>query len=60
MNVEKIWKQAEWVAHARNIIKNLDNFPSDARIILVLRHSHRNEPKPFSFYAILTEMSRNP
>ncbi len=46
MNVEKIWNQAEWVVHARNIIENLDKFPEDSRLILILRHSHRNEPKP--------------
>jgi len=46
MNVEEIWKQAEWVVHARNIIENLDKFPEDSRLILILRHSHRNEPKP--------------
>lgn len=46
MNVEKIWKQEEWVVHARNIIENLDKFPLDSRLILILRHSHRNDPKP--------------
>ncbi|MHA2035807.1 MAG: hypothetical protein ACW98X_05200 [Promethearchaeota archaeon] len=46
MNVEKIWEQADWVAHARNIIENLNKFPEDSRLILILRHSHRNEPKP--------------
>ncbi|MHA2284066.1 MAG: hypothetical protein ACXAC5_24775 [Promethearchaeota archaeon] len=46
MNAEKIWDQAEWVVHARNIIDNLGKFTVDSRIILILRHSHRNEPKP--------------
>ena len=36
MNVEEIWKQAEWVVHARNIIENLDKFPEDSRLILIL------------------------
>ncbi len=46
MNVEQIWKQEDWVVHARNIIENLDKFPLDSRLILILRHSHRNDPKP--------------
>ena len=45
MDVEKIWKEAHWVEHARNIIENIDKFPEESKIILVLRHSHRNEPK---------------
>ncbi|MBY8992175.1 MAG: histidine phosphatase family protein [Candidatus Lokiarchaeota archaeon] len=44
MNVEKIWKEEEWTTHARAIIDNLEKFPKDSKIILVLRHSHRNEP----------------
>ena len=46
MNADKIWEQADWVTHARNIIENLDKFPVDSKLILILRHSHRNEPKP--------------
>ena len=45
MNVEKIWKEENWTADARAIIKNLNKFPEDSKIILVLRHSHRNEPQ---------------
>jgi len=45
MNVEEIWEQAEWVSQSRDIIRKLDEFPSNSKIILVLRHSHRNEPK---------------
>lgn len=45
MNVEEIWEQADWVSQARNIIKKLSEFPKDSKIILVLRHSHRNDPK---------------
>ncbi|MFX1324633.1 MAG: hypothetical protein ACFE8N_06740 [Promethearchaeota archaeon] len=45
MNVDEIWEEAEWVSHARTIIENLNKFPKDCKIILVLRHSHRNEPK---------------
>jgi broad specificity phosphatase PhoE len=45
MDVEKIWEEAEWVSHARTIIRNLKKFPDNSKIILILRHSHRNEPK---------------
>jgi len=45
MNIEKIWEQAEWLVQARNILKNLNKFPKKSKLILVLRHSHRNEPK---------------
>ncbi|MFX1281813.1 MAG: histidine phosphatase family protein [Promethearchaeota archaeon] len=44
MNVEKIWNEEEWTTHARAIIENLDKFPKDSKIILILRHSHRDEP----------------
>ena len=44
MDVEIIWKEENWTAHARAIIDNLDKFPKDSKIILILRHSHRNEP----------------
>jgi len=46
MNVEEIWVQADWASQASNIINKLREFPEDSKIILVLRHSHRNEPKP--------------
>jgi len=46
MNIEEIWEQADWASQARNIINKLDKFPNDSKIILILRHSHRNEPKP--------------
>ena len=46
MNIEEIWEQADWASQARNIITTLNQFPKDSKIILVLRHSHRNEPKP--------------
>jgi len=45
MNSDKIWEQADWVVHARSIIENLHKFPEESKIILVLRHSHRNEAK---------------
>jgi broad specificity phosphatase PhoE len=44
MNVEKIWNNADWTNRAREIVNALRKFPKDSKIILVLRHSHRNEP----------------
>ncbi|MHA2009008.1 MAG: hypothetical protein ACXABO_19240 [Promethearchaeota archaeon] len=46
MDVEKIWEEASWVEHSRNIIENIDKFPEESKIVMVLRHSHRNDPKP--------------
>ncbi len=46
MNREEIWEQADWASQARDLITKLIEFPSDSKIILVLRHSHRNEPEP--------------
>ena len=45
MDTEKIWKEAEWTENARQIIEGLKDFPANSKIILILRHSHRNEPK---------------
>jgi len=45
MDTEKIWKGAEWTEDARQIIEGLKDFPENSKIILILRHSHRNEPK---------------
>jgi broad specificity phosphatase PhoE len=39
-----IWENADWTTQARNIIDAIVKFPEDSRIILVLRHSHRNDP----------------
>ena len=39
-----IWENAEWTVQARNIIKALKEFPIGSKIILILRHSHRNNP----------------
>jgi broad specificity phosphatase PhoE len=44
MDVEKIWNEEEWTRMARDMIRALHNFPKDSNIILLLRHSHRNEP----------------
>ena len=42
MDTEKIWKEGEWTNEARQIIDGLKKFPDNSKIILVLRHSHRN------------------
>ena len=43
MNIDEIWEHADWTDHARSIIDNLHKFPKKSKIILILRHSHRNE-----------------
>ncbi|KKN60639.1 hypothetical protein LCGC14_0529890 [marine sediment metagenome] len=45
MDTEKIWKEGEWTNEARQIVAGLKKFPDNSKIILILRHSHRNEPK---------------
>jgi len=45
MDTEKIWKESEWTYEARQIIDGLKEFPDNSKIILMLRHSHRDEPK---------------
>jgi phosphohistidine phosphatase SixA len=45
MDVDKIWQEEDWTSDARTIIDNLNKFPEDSKIILVLRHSHRLEPE---------------
>lgn len=45
MDIEKIWKESKWTTQARQIIEGLENFPDDSKIILILRHSQRDEPK---------------
>ena len=42
MDTEKIWKEGDWATEARQIIDGLKKFPDNSKIILVLRHSHRN------------------
>ncbi len=44
MDTEKIWKEGEWTNEARQIVAGLKKFPDNSKIILILRHSHRNEP----------------
>jgi len=44
MDGVNIWENADWTVQARNITEAIDRFPVDSKIILVLRHSHRNNP----------------
>jgi len=41
----KIWEDHPWTKQAGNIIEGLDKFPAHSKIIIILRHSQRNEPK---------------
>lgn len=41
MKIEQIWQNDEWTGEARRLISGLTQFPSDSKIIIILRHSHR-------------------
>ncbi|MFX0137223.1 MAG: hypothetical protein ACFFDN_26530 [Candidatus Hodarchaeota archaeon] len=45
MNIEKIWITSNWTTQARSLIDGLRKFSEDSNLILMLRHSHRNEPE---------------
>jgi len=47
MDSEDIWKNADWTVQARNIVEAVKDFPESAKIIIILRHSHRNNPTKF-------------
>jgi hypothetical protein len=53
MEINKIWKKADWPYEARQIIEGLKKFPDKTKIILLLRHSQRNEPDDFDVNADL-------
>lgn len=44
MDIEELWNNSKWTLQAREILKAIEKFPENSKIILVLRHSHRNEP----------------
>jgi hypothetical protein len=44
-NIQDIWKNAVWTEEPRNIINNLNSSSLDSKLILILRHSQRFEPK---------------
>ena len=41
MDIEQVWEYADWTSEARNLLIGLHKFPKDSKIILILRHSHR-------------------
>lgn len=43
MDIDSIWNKADWNQEAKNLLKALGKFPKDSKIILVLRHSHRDD-----------------
>ncbi|MFW9987782.1 MAG: histidine phosphatase family protein [Candidatus Odinarchaeota archaeon] len=45
MDIDKIWKEADWTSEARQIIEGLKKFPDNSKILLILRHSQRDEPE---------------
>ncbi len=44
MDGEHIWKNADWAVEVRNITEAVEKFPENSKLIIVLRHSHRNNP----------------
>ncbi|MFX1378589.1 MAG: histidine phosphatase family protein [Promethearchaeota archaeon] len=54
MDIDKIWKEAEWSSEAQQVIEGLKKFPNDSKITLLLRHSQRNEPEIFDVDADLS------
>ncbi|MFW9968810.1 MAG: histidine phosphatase family protein [Candidatus Odinarchaeota archaeon] len=48
MEIHKIWKKADWSFEAQELLEGLKKFPKNSTIILLLRHSQRNEPEDFN------------
>ena len=42
---KKIWEENTWTKQANNIMEGLNKFPAHSKIIIIMRHSQRNEPK---------------
>ena len=42
---KKVWEENPWTNQARYIIEGLDKIPTSSKIIIILRHSQRYEPK---------------
>ncbi|MFX1376294.1 MAG: histidine phosphatase family protein [Promethearchaeota archaeon] len=57
MNYKLIWEEAAWTEEARNLIKGLNKFPQDSKIILIIRHSHR---KSINTQSEMAEMRLTP
>lgn len=43
MEISNIWENLDWTSQARYLIENLDKFPKNKKIIILLRHSERYE-----------------
>lgn len=43
MNIDEIWDRAEWNQEAKNLLVGLKKFPKNSKIILILRHSRRDD-----------------
>ncbi|MFW9780773.1 MAG: histidine phosphatase family protein [Candidatus Heimdallarchaeota archaeon] len=41
MDIEKIWHHDNWTQETKKLLLGLEQFPSDSKVILILRHSHR-------------------
>ncbi len=42
-NGKETWEKEEWASEARQLVEKLKNFPDSSKIIVILRHSLRNE-----------------
>ncbi|KKM20815.1 hypothetical protein LCGC14_1641690 [marine sediment metagenome] len=42
---KKVWEENIWTKQASNIIEGLGKFPAHSKIIIIMRHSQRYEPK---------------
>ncbi len=40
---KNIWRDTNWSSQAKRLIQGLNQFPQNAKIVLLLRHSHRKE-----------------
>jgi len=38
---DEIWQSSEWTQRAFQLLKGIEQFPKDKKIIMVIRHSHR-------------------
>jgi len=47
--IEHLWNTSNWTAQARYLIEGIKTFPKDSRIILILRHSHRENSNDIKF-----------
>jgi len=43
MNIDQVWQNGKWTQEAKHLLAGLAKFPKDSKIILILRHSHRED-----------------